>query len=61
VIRPISGAPSPSPVPRKERASIVFVENGQLSVIGGAFVLVDAAGVLHLRDLWRESPDAGRF
>jgi len=39
------GAPPPRPIPLKERASIVFVEKGQLDVIDGAFVLVDAAGV----------------
>lgn len=43
--RPIPGAPPPSPIPLKDRASIVFVEKGQLDVIDGAFVLVDAVGV----------------
>jgi CRISPR-associated protein Cas1 len=42
---PIPGAPPPSPIPLKERASIVFVEKGQLDVIDGAFALVDANGV----------------
>lgn len=41
----ISGAPPPKPIPLKDRASIVFVERGQLDVIDGAFVLVDANGV----------------
>src|SRR5205814_1641217 len=36
---------SPSPIPLKERGSIVFVEKGQLDVLDGAFVLVDANGV----------------
>jgi CRISPR-associated protein Cas1 len=45
MMRPIPGAPPPSPIPLKERASIVFVEKGQLDVIDGAFVLVDANGV----------------
>jgi len=45
VIRPIPGAPPRSPIPLKESASIVFVEKGQLQVINGAFVLVDAVGV----------------
>jgi CRISP-associated protein Cas1 len=45
VTRPIAGAPPPSPIPIKERASIVFVEKGQLDVREGAFVLVDATGV----------------
>ncbi|MEP1291494.1 MAG: type I-E CRISPR-associated endonuclease Cas1e [Nitratireductor sp.] len=41
----LPGAPPPRPIPLKERASIVFVERGQLDVIDGAFVLVDAGGV----------------
>jgi CRISPR-associated protein Cas1 len=41
----LPGAPPPTPVPLKERASIVFVEKGQLDVLDGAFVLVDATGV----------------
>ena len=39
------GAPPPKPIPIKDRTSIVFVEKGQLDVIDGAFVLVDANGV----------------
>jgi CRISPR-associated protein Cas1 len=41
----LPGAPPPRPIPLKDRASIVFVERGQLDVIDGAFVLVDANGV----------------
>ena len=41
----LPGAPPPSPIPLKERASIVFVEKGQLDVLHGAFVLVDVNGV----------------
>lgn len=41
----LPGAPPPKPIPLKERASIVFVERGQLDVIDGAFVMVDASGV----------------
>ncbi|MCB1508840.1 MAG: type I-E CRISPR-associated endonuclease Cas1 [Hyphomicrobiaceae bacterium] len=41
----LPGAPPPKPIPLKERSSIVFVERGQLDVIDGAFVLVDANGV----------------
>jgi CRISPR-associated protein Cas1 len=44
-VRALPGAPPPRPIPLKERASIVFVERGQLDVIDGAFVLVDANGV----------------
>lgn len=43
--RAMPGAPPPRPIPLKDRASIVFVERGQLDVIDGAFVLVDANGV----------------
>ncbi len=43
--RDISGAVPPKPIPIKDRASIVFVEKGQLDVIDGAFVLVDSGGV----------------
>lgn len=41
----IPGAPPPRPIPLKERASIVFVEKGQLDVLDGAFVVVDKTGV----------------
>jgi CRISPR-associated protein Cas1 len=39
------GLVPPRPIPIKERASILFLEKGQLDVIDGAFVLVDASGV----------------
>ena len=39
------GLTPPRPIPIKERASILFLEKGQLDVIDGAFVLVDALGV----------------
>lgn len=39
------GLAPPRPIPIKERASILFLERGQLDVIDGAFVLVDANGV----------------
>ena len=41
----LPGLPPPRPIPLKERASIVFVEKGQLDVLDGAFVMVDATGV----------------
>lgn len=41
----MQGLPPPRPVPIKERSSILFLEKGQLDVIDGAFVLVDAQGV----------------
>lgn len=43
--RSLSGAAPPKPIPLKDRATIIFVEKGQLDVIDGAFVLVDATGV----------------
>ena len=39
------GLPPPRPIPLKERASIMFVEKGQLDVLDGAFVIVDKNGV----------------
>jgi len=39
------GLQPPRPIPIKERSSILFLERGQLDVIDGAFVLVDANGV----------------
>ena len=39
------GIAPPHPIPIKERASILFVEKGQLDVLDGAFVVVDRTGV----------------
>lgn len=39
------GLAPPSPIPMKERSSIVFVEYGQIDVIDGAFVVIDRNGV----------------
>lgn len=39
------GLPPPRPIPINDRSSIIFVEKGQIDVIDGAFVLVDANGV----------------
>jgi len=39
------GLPPPRPIPIRERASILFLERGQLDVIDGAFVVVDVRGV----------------
>lgn len=39
------GLAPPRPIPLKDRSSIIFVEYGQLDVIDGAFVVVDANGV----------------
>lgn len=36
--------PSLKPIPIKERLSIVFVEKGEIDVVDGAFVVVDAQG-----------------
>ncbi len=39
------GLAPPRPIPIRERASILFLEKGQLDVIDGAFVLVDVNGI----------------
>src|SRR4030095_9282698 len=45
----LSGLPPPKPIPLKDRASIAFVEKGNVGVLDGAFVVVDASGVrVHL-------------
>ena len=41
----VPGLPPPRPIPLKERASILFLEKGQLDIIDGAFVVVDVRGV----------------
>lgn len=41
----MSSIPPPRPIPIKDRASILFVEKGQLDVLDGAFVVVDRNGV----------------
>lgn len=40
----VPGLPPPSPIPLKDRASLVFVERAQLDVLDGAFVAVNADG-----------------
>ena len=40
-----AGLLPPRPIPMRERSSILFIERGQLDVIDGAFVVVDATGV----------------
>ena len=39
------GIAPPRPIPIKDRASILFVEKGQLDVLDGAFVVVDRQGI----------------
>jgi len=39
------GTPPPKPIPLRERASILFIERGELNVLDGAFVVVDDKGV----------------
>ncbi len=41
----LPGMAPPKPIPIKDRASILFLEKGQLDVIDGAFVLLDKQGV----------------
>ena len=40
-----TGTAPPRPIPIKDRASILFIEKGQLDVLDGAFVVVDRTGV----------------
>ena len=37
--------PPLKPLPIKERVSVVFVERGEIDMLDGAFVVVDAGGV----------------
>ncbi|GLI93431.1 type I-E CRISPR-associated endonuclease Cas1e [Methylocystis echinoides] len=39
------GLAPPRPLPLKDRSSIIFIEYGQIDVIDGAFVVIDANGV----------------
>lgn len=39
------GLAPPRPIPLRERASILFIDKGQLDVVDGAFVVVDVRGV----------------
>ncbi|CCG08636.1 type I-E CRISPR-associated endonuclease Cas1e [Pararhodospirillum photometricum] len=41
----LPGLTPPRPLPLKDRAGLVFIEKGQLDVIDGTFVIVDATGV----------------
>jgi CRISPR-associated protein Cas1 len=41
----LPGLTPPRPIPLKERASIVFIEKGQVDVVDGAFVVIDKHGV----------------
>ena len=42
---PAPGLAPPRPIPIKDRASILFIEKGQLDVLDGAFVVIDRTGV----------------
>lgn len=43
--RQTPGLPPPRPIPLKDRSSILFLERGQIDVVDGAFVVLDARGV----------------
>lgn len=43
--RALPGLAPPRPIPLKDRSSILFLEKGQVDVLDGAFVLIDAGGV----------------
>jgi CRISPR-associated protein Cas1 len=45
MLAPLPGLAPPSPIPIKDRASILFIEKGHLDVLDGAFVVVDQRGV----------------
>lgn len=42
---PPYGIAPPKPIPMKDRAAMMFIERGELNVLDGAFVVVDATGV----------------
>ena len=42
---PAPGLAPPHPIPIKDRASILFIEKGQLDVLDGAFVVIGRTGV----------------
>lgn len=42
---PLPGLVPPRPIPINDRSSLVFVEKGQIDVVDGAFVVIDATGV----------------
>ena len=44
-VHSLPGITPPRPIALKDRASIAFVEKGQLDVLDGAFVLVDVTGI----------------
>lgn len=50
--------PPLKPIPIKERLSVVFVEKGEIDVIDGAFVVVDAQG-LRVRPVLTQIPVGG--
>ncbi|SDH67885.1 hypothetical protein [Roseospirillum parvum] len=59
---PLPGLTPPKPIPLKDRSSLIFVEPGQLDVIDGTFVVVDATGMrLLIRDAFRREKLLGRL
>ena len=41
----LPGMRPPKPIPIKDRASILFLDKGQVDVVDGAFVLIDKNGI----------------
>ena len=41
----LPGLAPPKPIPLKDRSSILFVGRGQIDVLDGGFVVIDAEGV----------------
>ncbi len=37
--------PALKPIPIKERVSVIFVERGEIDMLDGAFVVIDATGI----------------
>lgn len=45
MVASMPGLAPPRPIPLKDRASILFIEKGQLDVLDGSFVVVDKTGI----------------
>jgi CRISPR-associated protein Cas1 len=45
MVSAMPGLAPPKPIPLKDRASILFIQRGQLDMLDGAFVVVDEGGI----------------
>ena len=41
-----------SPIPLKDRTSMIFLQYGQIDVLDGAFVLIDKTGIRTRQSIW---------